>query len=154
VKALSRAHRWKRLLESGRYGSFGELAAERIDRSNPGKTLRLALLAPDIVEAIWDGRQAYSLALPVATDGHLLELDDRVGRGRTFPPNCLGPALRAAARAGVGEAQLEPLGGPQVDLSPKRELLSRPRGGRPAPTNAAERGGASVQQGSDGSSAR
>jgi hypothetical protein len=66
VKALTRAHRWKRLLESGRYGSFAELAAaERIDRSYLGKTLRLTLLAPDIVEAILDGRRAYSLALPV-----------------------------------------------------------------------------------------
>ena len=34
VKALARAHRWKRLLESGRYGSLAKLAAaEKIDRS-------------------------------------------------------------------------------------------------------------------------
>jgi hypothetical protein len=65
VKALARAHRWKRLLESGRYGSLAELAAaERIDRSFLGKTLRLTLLAPDIVEAILDGRQSCALALP------------------------------------------------------------------------------------------
>ena len=50
VKALARAHRWKRLLESGRFGSLAELAAaEKIDRSYLGKTLRLTLLAPDIV---------------------------------------------------------------------------------------------------------
>jgi hypothetical protein len=104
VKALSRAHRWKRLLESGRYGSFGELAAERIDRSNPGKTLRLALLAPDIVEAIWDGRQAYSLALPVATDGHLLELDGRVGRG-TGPFRTTALARPCAPRPAPGSAK-------------------------------------------------
>lgn len=65
VKALARAHRWKRLLGNGRYGSLAELAAaEKIDRSYLCKTLRLTLLAPDIVEAILDGRQAYSLALP------------------------------------------------------------------------------------------
>jgi len=65
VKALARAHRWKRLMESGRYGSLAELtAAEKIDRSFLGKTLRLTLLAPDIVEAILDGRQACALALP------------------------------------------------------------------------------------------
>jgi hypothetical protein len=65
VKAPARAHRWKRLLESGRYGSLAELAAaERIDRSFLGKTLRLTLLAPDIVEAILDGEQACTLALP------------------------------------------------------------------------------------------
>ena len=65
VKALARAHRWKRLLESGRYGSLAELAAaERIDRSFLGKTLRLTLLAPDIVEAILNGRHAAELGLP------------------------------------------------------------------------------------------
>lgn len=65
VKALARAHRWKRLLESGRYGSLTELAAaEKIDRSYLARTLRLTLLAPDIVEAILDGRQSCALALP------------------------------------------------------------------------------------------
>ena len=70
MKALARAHRWKRLLESGRYGSLAELAAaEKIDRSYLGKTLRLTLLAPDIVEAILDGRQPYALALPALLEG-------------------------------------------------------------------------------------
>jgi hypothetical protein len=65
VKALARAHRWKRLLESGRYVSLGELAAaEKIDRSYLGKMLRLTLLAPDIVEAMLDGRQAPELGTP------------------------------------------------------------------------------------------
>jgi hypothetical protein len=53
------------VLESGRYGSLAELAAaERIDRSYLARTLRLTLLAPDIVEAILDGRQSCALALP------------------------------------------------------------------------------------------
>ena len=70
VKALARAHRWKRLLESGRYGSLAELAAaEKIDRSYLGKTLRLTLLAPDIVEAVLDGRQSRALALPALLAG-------------------------------------------------------------------------------------
>lgn len=65
VKALARAHRWKRLLEEGRYGSLGELAAaEKIDRSYLGKMLRLTLLAPDIVEEILDGRQPAEIGLP------------------------------------------------------------------------------------------
>jgi len=69
VKALARAHRWKRLLESGRYGSLAELAAaEKIDRSFLGKTLRLTLLAPDIVEAILDGRQPLATGLPILTE--------------------------------------------------------------------------------------
>lgn len=57
VKALARAHRWKRRLESGRYNSLAELAAaEKLDRSFLGKLLSLTLLAPDLVEAILEGR--------------------------------------------------------------------------------------------------
>ena len=54
---MARAHRWKRSLESGRYGSLGAGSPrpEKIDRSSLGKTLRLTLLAPDIVKAILDG---------------------------------------------------------------------------------------------------
>lgn len=58
VKAVARAHRWKRLLEQGEYDSLTELArAEKINLSYLGRVLRLTLLAPDIVEAILDGRQ-------------------------------------------------------------------------------------------------
>lgn len=58
VKAIARAHRWKRLLESGRFVSVTELAeAEKINQSYLCRVLRLTLLAPDIVEAILDGRQ-------------------------------------------------------------------------------------------------
>ena len=59
VKALARAHRWNKLLEDGRYGSAAELAAaEKINPSYVSRVLRLTLLAPDIIEAIVDGRQA------------------------------------------------------------------------------------------------
>ncbi|HWX47808.1 MAG TPA: hypothetical protein VNZ61_07135 [Roseomonas sp.] len=62
VKALARAHRWKRLLEEGRYSSLSEfVAAEKIDRSYLGKMLRLTLLDPDLIEAILDGRQPRDL---------------------------------------------------------------------------------------------
>jgi hypothetical protein len=65
VKALARAHRWKRLLEAGRHASISEMAAsERIDRGYLGRILLLTLLAPDIVEAILDGRQPLDLTLP------------------------------------------------------------------------------------------
>jgi len=58
VKALARAHRWKRLLESGRFSSVAELAAaEKINQSFVCRMLRLTLLAPTIVEAVLDGRQ-------------------------------------------------------------------------------------------------
>ena len=58
VKALARAHRWKSMLEEGRYASISEMAAaERIDRGYLGRILHLTLLAPGIVETILDGRQ-------------------------------------------------------------------------------------------------
>ena len=64
VKAIARAHRWKRLLESGRFASVTELAeAEKINQSYLCRVLRLTLLSPDIVEAILDGRQPAGLQL-------------------------------------------------------------------------------------------
>ena len=57
LKALARAHRWRRMLEGGEYGTLAEMAdAERISRSYVSRILRLTLLAPDIVERILDGR--------------------------------------------------------------------------------------------------
>ena len=59
VKALARAHRWNRLLESGHYSTAAELAAaEKINPSYVSRVMRLTLLAPNIVEAIVEGRQA------------------------------------------------------------------------------------------------
>ena len=58
VKALARAFRWKRMLESGEFASISELAEkEGIAFTYMARVLRLSLLAPDIVEAILDGRQ-------------------------------------------------------------------------------------------------
>jgi hypothetical protein len=63
VKALARAHRWQRVLESGEYGTLAELsAAERISRSYISRVLRLTLLAPDIVERVMDGGPTAGLA--------------------------------------------------------------------------------------------
>ena len=64
VKALARAFRYQKLLDEGRYASISEMAAaERIERGYLGGLLRLTLLAPDIVEAILDGRQPERLGL-------------------------------------------------------------------------------------------
>jgi hypothetical protein len=63
VKALARAWRWQRVLESGEYGTLAELsAAEQISRSYVCRVLRLTLLAPDILERIMDGESAAGLA--------------------------------------------------------------------------------------------
>ena len=70
VKAIARAHRWQRMLESGEASSITELAeAERINRSYICRVLRLTLLAPDIVEAIMDGQQPEGIALPALMRG-------------------------------------------------------------------------------------
>ena len=64
VKALARAFRWKGLLESGEFTTIAELAArEGIAPSYMTRVLRLTLLAPDIVEAILDGRQRQEMML-------------------------------------------------------------------------------------------
>jgi len=58
IKALARAFRWRRLLETGVHTTIDDLAAaEKINSSYVSRILRLTLLAPDIVEAILDGRQ-------------------------------------------------------------------------------------------------
>ena len=64
VKAIVRAHRWRQMIESGKYGSSAELAkAERVNDSYLSRILRLTLLAPDIIEAILTGRQPSTLQL-------------------------------------------------------------------------------------------
>ena len=64
VKALARAFRWKRLLESGEFATVSELAErEGIAPSYLTRILRLTLLAPDIVEAILDGKQGPEVTL-------------------------------------------------------------------------------------------
>jgi len=64
VKALARAFRWKRMLESGEFATIAELAEwEGIAPSYMTRVLRLAFLAPDIVEAIMAGRQHPDITL-------------------------------------------------------------------------------------------
>ena len=64
VKAMARAFRWKHILESGRFPTANELAErEGIAPSYLARVLRLTLLAPDLVEAILDGRQDAGVSL-------------------------------------------------------------------------------------------
>ena len=52
------------MLHEGRYASVRELAkGERVERTYVADLLRLTLLAPEIVEAILDGRQSYDVTL-------------------------------------------------------------------------------------------
>ncbi|WP_145111326.1 hypothetical protein [Cereibacter sediminicola] len=70
VKALARAFRWKRALESGHCATIAELAAmEGVSPSYLTRVLRLTLLAPDIIEAILDGRQGPEVTLARLMNG-------------------------------------------------------------------------------------
>jgi hypothetical protein len=64
VKALVRAHRWRRKIESGQAKSITDLAQyEGVTDAYVCRLLPLTCLAPDIVEAILDGRQPKGLRL-------------------------------------------------------------------------------------------
>jgi hypothetical protein len=64
IKALARAWRWQRMLDEGVYTSVSEIGdAENISKSYVSRILRLALLAPDIVEAILAGSTDQALML-------------------------------------------------------------------------------------------
>jgi hypothetical protein len=98
IKALARAFRWKRMLESGEYATIAEVAErEGIAPSYMTRVLRLVLLAPDIVEAILDGKQGPQVALarvlePFPVEWQLQEM--------SFNAN---PQVRVSGRQGSSE---------------------------------------------------
>jgi hypothetical protein len=64
VKALVRAHRWRRRIESGQAKSITDLAEqEGVTDAYVCRLLPLTCLAPNIVEAMLDGRQPKGLRL-------------------------------------------------------------------------------------------
>ncbi|MEW5942926.1 MAG: hypothetical protein AB1710_03620 [Pseudomonadota bacterium] len=64
MSALARAFFWQERLDSGRVKNMTELAkAEKIGLARMQKMLKLARLAPDIVEDIARGRQPVGLSL-------------------------------------------------------------------------------------------
>jgi hypothetical protein len=64
VKALARGWRWQRMLDHGIYSTVSEIDdAENISKSYVSRILRLALLAPDIIEAILAGTTDQSMVL-------------------------------------------------------------------------------------------
>ena len=74
VKALARAFRWRRMMETGQVATIKELAAaEKINPSYVSRVLRLTLLAPDIVEAILDRRQPEGMTLPALMEPFSVE---------------------------------------------------------------------------------
>ena len=68
IRALARAHRWKRMLEAEKCRSIAEIGeAEKINGSFVSRLLWLTLLAPDIQEAILEGRQPNRMQLEQLT---------------------------------------------------------------------------------------
>ena len=81
VKALGRASGWKRMLESGEFATIGDLAAhEGIAPSYMTRILRLTLLAPDIVEAILDGKQGPEVTLANVSEPFAVEWEEQRGQ--------------------------------------------------------------------------
>ena len=85
IRALARAHRWKRLLGDATYRSIAELAeAEHINKAFVSRLLNLTLLAPDLTEAILDGRQPKGLQLREVERGIPLDWREQSCRFHTL----------------------------------------------------------------------
>ena len=64
IKVIARGFRWQRMLENGEYATIDDLAkAENITPTYVGRLVRLAFLAPDIVESIMAGLQPAHLTM-------------------------------------------------------------------------------------------
>ena len=76
VKIIARAFRWQRLLDDGTYATIDDMAAaEKISPSYVSRVVRLALLSPEIVETILDGRQPAHLTMKVLLEPFPLDWD-------------------------------------------------------------------------------
>ena len=74
VKALARGFRWWKMLDDGVYATLADLArAKDVNATYVSRVLRLTLLAPEIVEAILDGRPPVELQLDDLLEGFPLE---------------------------------------------------------------------------------
>ena len=80
VKALARAFRWRKMLDTGVYATLEELArAKGVNATYVSRILRLTLLAPEIVEAIPGGRRPAELQSDDLLAGGPLEWTQRGG---------------------------------------------------------------------------
>lgn len=79
VKALARAFRWKRMLETGEFTTIAELAEhEGIAPSYMTRVLRLTLLAPEIVESIIEGEQDQEITLAIMLEPFPVEWSGQI----------------------------------------------------------------------------
>jgi hypothetical protein len=78
VKGFVRAHRWRRRIESGQAKSVTDLAEQKgLTDAYVCRLLPLTCLAPDIVEAILDGRQPKGLRLAEMLGNGPLEWEEQ-----------------------------------------------------------------------------
>jgi hypothetical protein len=64
VAALAKGFQWQRMMETGQAKSLGEIARrERVDRCYVRRILRLATLAPDVIDAMLTGNEPEGLSL-------------------------------------------------------------------------------------------
>jgi hypothetical protein len=87
VKALARAFRWRKMLDDGAHATIEDLARSKgIGKTYVSQMLRLTLLAPDMVEAILDGRQPVGLQLDNLLAGFATSWEaQRLGISRDNP---------------------------------------------------------------------
>ena len=86
IKALVRAHRWRRRIESGKAKSVTDLAEqEGVTDAYVCRLLPLTCLAPDIVERILDGRQPKALRLAELLGNGPLAWEEQLGACRFAP---------------------------------------------------------------------
>jgi hypothetical protein len=80
IKALALAFRWRRMQESGDFATIAELAErEGIASSYMTRVLRLTLLAPEIVEAILEGKQGPEVTLARVLEPFPGRWDEQLG---------------------------------------------------------------------------
>jgi AraC-like DNA-binding protein len=94
VMIIARAHRWRDVLEAGRYATIRELAGDLgVSHSYVARILRLTTLAPDIVEAIVDGTEPGGLSLEKLYRAPMVWEEQRRVLG--FPPGSSTPSQEA-----------------------------------------------------------
>jgi hypothetical protein len=97
VKALARAFRWRKMLDTGVLATLADLArANGVHATYVSRMLRLTLLAPEIVEAILDGRQPAALQLDDSLAGFPVDWE-----GQRSGPRAVQDSRRAS-RCSVG----------------------------------------------------
>ncbi|WP_421784996.1 hypothetical protein [Hyphobacterium sp.] len=78
LKAIARAHRWRDMLDSGKFKTVRHLArAERISETYLARVVRMTLLSPKLVEAVLAGKPPAGLSLKTALEPFPLDWSEQ-----------------------------------------------------------------------------